>query len=71
MEDIGAAGDIGGEQVFEGCDVSGLRSSEERVEETLLLGGADGPAMLAHETPAGTGDELPSVHLTQCEDSAI
>jgi hypothetical protein len=36
-----------GEQLFEACDVSGLRSSDEGVEETLLLGGTDRPAMFA------------------------
>ena len=32
-----------------------------------MLGGTDRPATLAGETPAGTGDESPGVHLTHCE----
>jgi hypothetical protein len=49
MEDGPAAADISGEQMLEGRDVSGLRSSDERAQKTPLLGGMDRAAMVAGE----------------------
>lgn len=49
------------EELFERCEISGLRGVDESVDESLLLDGADLPATFAGETHAGTGDELPQL----------
>jgi hypothetical protein len=55
------------EELLERCEISGLRGVDERVDESLLLGGADLPARFARDAEAGTGDELPRVRLTRRE----
>jgi hypothetical protein len=57
VENVGAAGDTDAEEWIEGCDISGLRSNDERIEETLALGGTDWLAMRAGEPPVSTGDK--------------
>jgi hypothetical protein len=55
------------EQPFEHCEISALRRGHKRVDELLLLAGADWSTTAAGEMCAGTGGELPGVRLGQPE----
>ena len=55
------------EELFERCEISGLRGVDESVDESLLLDGAHLPATFAAETQAGPGDELSRVCLARRE----
>ena len=66
LASAGVGDRTGSEQLFERCEIAGLRSADEGIEQSLVLSGTDGPAMSAAETAAGTGDELPGVRLAQC-----
>jgi hypothetical protein len=50
-----ARDDIDGQQPFERGDISSLGGVDERVEESLVLGGADLPASFAGEMEAPCG----------------
>ena len=66
-----APDDMSSEELFEGCEISGLCGVDERVDEPPLLGGAGPPARFAGETEAGTGDELPGFASLSASTSAI
>jgi hypothetical protein len=59
----------GSEHLLERREITGLRSGDDGVEKSLVLGGTDRPAMLTAQTAAGTGDELPGIRLAECEGS--
>ena len=59
--------DVGGQQLFQRCQVTGLRGSDKRRDESPLLAATDPSATAAGEMGAGTSDELPGVRLREGE----
>jgi hypothetical protein len=64
---LGVPGDIRGQEPFQRYQVSGLRGSDKRRDESPLIAGADPSATATGDMSAGTGHELPGIRLGERE----